>query len=381
MDKKLAQLKTFAIISLSLIVVITIAFFVWFGSREVDDNTLKDNFSLSTSENLQVSLANESTSFGNSLQFLLSQQSLKRCSGDGQTFISFGSYGANNMPDTNSFTKLDDSSKEGYVVEVSLLLQTSDKMEIYLGKDCLVYSEDNSTLFAGAMRMAFIEVDDSNQQTLKFVWAPNSAYQMGNGDVIGTKNGERESNYGYYKYDASSNSVGLYNYTQSDFLHGNFTIAEGTNLSLGNAINQSLPLLTFEQSDTLQTKKLMIRIWFECTDRESVLDTSSQIFYNLSFVGLSKSDTPQNKIDLLNTIKATTINSSQPNVYTLIYGNTTTPASDVIYSTNGIDWANLGSGATFTAGDQPQMVYLRVAETATYKCSDVYATVIIPQAV
>ncbi len=381
--------KVFSILLSVLLLIVAISSFAWFYSNNVVNLQPKKDLTVSVGADLKVALDGENPEYGNKIEMELTNTSLRDCSGDGLTFFDFGTLDDSDKPVLETYQEVATDERSKYVIEINLLLQTANAIDVYLGKDSFVHPDEeikenpvynnvNSNYIAGCARVAFVEVDENGDEHLKYVWAPNSKYQvMKTNNVYSvTKNGTRETSYGYYAYNQARDGVQLYTYTTEDYLNGKFTIAEGSELCSSTAIQSSLPVVSFGEEGVLQTKRLKVRIWFEGTDREAhAAMNKGEVYYNLSFMGISKLSPLQEDLDKLNTIQCA---HKSGDLYGLYYGNTTTEPTGVLYSFNGLDWMSLGSGSSFTATTEEQKLYLKLAETVRYKPSTQYVTVTIP---
>ena len=133
------------------------------------------------------------------------------------------------------------------------------------------------------------------KEVVKNLWIPNDKYELSyaiDGANFST-NGSREvfldgNPYGYLK--KSNNIIEKVPFTSLDYLN---YVTVGSNLlhkySGYYLINDAKPLLKFNNSNTLVTKKLIVRIWFEGTDRECDKAVGhGEVKYQLSFSGINK---------------------------------------------------------------------------------------------
>lgn len=134
---------------------------------------------------------------------------------------------------------------------------------------------------------------------IKCLWIPNDHYELSYNNTIASfnQNGQRETFRGRntlpYGYLTKENSQIVEEiYEESDYAN---YITVGNNLLSSNAngfmINDSIKLLEFNNSNKLVTKKIIVRIWFEGTDRECDKALGNgQIKYQLSFTGINKNN-------------------------------------------------------------------------------------------
>lgn len=330
----------------------------------------------------------------------------------------------------------DVTGNEDFYVELRVYFRTSAQMDVYLSKNSAIEglqkgltNVDNVNAFSrtslfgnfncdaiiGAARVAFLEsdMDEENETlTLKNVWIPNDDIMLSYTDAervvakleTGVAENKRESRNGGYHYLVKKNNImEEMGYSVDDYATGAVTVTTRTNPEaiLANPdtkmSNQAVPLLSFDSPGKTQTKLMVIRIWFEGTDREADKALNGGIAtYNLDFIGLSKDET---KIPLAT--EAEIEGGSVPEGYKGIYYNAAAenlcyydPAtynqSDAVavtednrylYSLNGIDWFSFTSTTNEILAPMRSSgaytIYFRTAETKTEKPGNV-VTVTVP---
>ena len=205
-----------------------------------------------------------------------------------------------------------DENEEGDYIEMQVMLRSATKMNVYFSGDSYILPDSTSTekpniygkfskdFIAGAVRVAVIENVEGVDQ-LKMLWAPNPQYELSkrNGIYYFTENGIPETSYSYYYAnggdlaDMRVHTVATKEYADKQFVVGS---TGGDITTTGNS-----PVLTvldakLSPEDTVYTKTLTIRIWFEGTDREADQALSggwaSMLF---KFNGMQKSDAEAEK--------------------------------------------------------------------------------------
>jgi len=250
---------------------------------------------------------------------------------------------SDNKPIMDSFMEVTSTGQfdSTYYVDYKISFKTSFKMDVYLEEQSTIspmekidgniatmarkssngsFSADG---IAGAVRVAFLELNSDNTTTLKNVWVPNDKYQLYYDDASNARfilNGERESSYKYVEYDEAL-GYQIKTYTADDIAAGKITIGgEGQLAKLDDAtgevtINNAAPLLSFRDSTTETIKSMVIRIWIEGTDREADKALAGGRFnYNFQFVGVLKETNPNTIVELN---KPYVYNDTAKTVYTV----------------------------------------------------------------
>ena len=319
----------------------------------------------------------------------------------------------NVVDDTSFLQELDGT--EGYYIELRVKFRTSVDMGVYFSSDSFVspvdpfktdstYGNQTSTDYiAGAVRVSVSEVNsvDENSritsETLKNVWVPNDhielyydnvTEQVGNQLVTTNKafvneSGEREifyrnavegdENYGsllpYGYMGISDGNLVEYAWSHEQYYSklvsvgtsGLVTPVTGSQPTIGNACE----LITFDASEggKLIEKEVVIRIWFEGTDREADKALNGgDVTYQFSFIGVNKDDATQEMNNKLSSIKYNQNN-------TLSLGDTAATENDgILYSYNGIDWTLYNpSGNNANPLNGASTIYVKIKETTTNK--------------
>lgn len=302
---------------------------------------------------------------------------------------------------------------EGYYMELRVRFRTSVDMGVYLSADSFVNPLDTSKLdstygkqtstdyIAGAVRVAVSEVNSVDEsgnitsETLKNIWIPNDHIELYYKDVteqVGDQlvqtnkafvnaSGDRELFYRYaaegdpnygsllpYGYLGKSNGqVNTYAWTDADYYNKLVSVGSkglvtktGTMPTIGDACE----LVTFSDvGGKLTEKEVVIRIWFEGTDREAdEALNGGNVTYQFSFIGVNKDEPTQEMKDKLDAIK---YNSNK----TFNVGDTPAALEDnILYSYNGIDWELYNpTGNNSIPLDGTPTVYVKIRETVTNK--------------
>lgn len=299
------------------------------------------------------------------------------------------------------------ADRDMYYITVCLQFRTTAAMDVYLAQGSYVLgaseltgvSPDNASVFgnfsrdaiAGAARVAFLE-DVNGVPTLKNVWIPNDKYELSYDPVTAEDkaaawypdkiietnaaheeiianfkvSGNREADIGYMQKKQDSSVMDMISYTVDDYLNRSVTLGSDMLASSGTSehvpmINNAPKLLSFTAEEIQanggsMTKKMIVRIWIEGTDRESDKATvGGELKYKLNFVGINKS-----------------VEVTKPNV--TLNGNVLEGIPEgmtVQYSYNGIDWSSYeGNQLSDTAGHS--VIYVRYAETAGTQAGSEY---------
>ena len=256
---------------------------------------------------------------------------------------------------------------------------------------------------AGAIRVAFVELD-GGEEKLRNVWIPNDGYRVSQAEgkysfEYNAADAERESATGYgYSLSGEKSLYGISEYGSGLVSIGEEQLAKAYTLpggKRGAVIGQSTPLLSFKADGSRQTKTLLIRIWYESTDREAAEILKGGIScLSLKFAGVDKKtpDIILRDSDGLNYENAASLTEAENERYVYFnnrtdklcffttaenYINDADEAIDVgviIYSFDGIAWEQYsyrGDSKSVFWKPYDQTVYVRLAETATRKPGDI----------
>lgn len=391
------MIKISLVLYIVIAVIITGSSFAWFLANQRVEIAPPDDISITADS--RVELSTDGVVWGSTLQMTPNITQFADVSGDGVHFW-FPKY-------LNDNDEVDLSNKDGfefvntaipeksdpYFITLRLKVRATAALDLYLdgtigadGKSASyvapkqlakVEGEDGSLVFtrpsplnpeitadyiAAAARVAFIEVVDGTE-VLKSLWIPNDKtelYYDENGLPQINTAGQRED-YSYLRLNGDQ--MEQYTYSTDELLSGtiifgnpqsrqSIATADGT---VPPTVGMNKPILSFDGSQ-IEEKELLIRIWIEGTDREAnAALNGGDILYKFAFAGISKG-TP----------------AEQELTYTaegLFYG--TNEATDLMYSTNGIDWDSY-SNDTLQNVSLPNEFYVRKKETVAFKPGVIY---------
>lgn len=216
----------------------------------------------------------------------------KEISGDGSTFFAPDyetDYNDNDILTTqiDSFINLSDleeAEKKEYYYEEILHFRSDVAQDVYLTPESYVAALGEARIDA-AVRLAFFELDKDGNETLKFIWAPNSTAQYSDGAFY--PNGSVEEYYCYQKSATIGDLVQIptngavcgYDEDQK-FMWSNEKEIEGQELKGQNLPTDVPPVLTVDElyEDGHFHKSVKVRVWLEGCDRECVSKLSGQQF-------------------------------------------------------------------------------------------------------
>lgn len=308
-------------------------------------------------------------------------------SGDGKNLYRPTSLVTN--PDTNELypeglTGADKINDEGFgdYIEMEIKLRTTSTMNVYFGAgstatplntsdtDRNVYGNFSKHYIAGAIRVAVLEKDADGSEELKMIWAPNPSVQLSYNKTTAKysliTNGAYEKYY-YYKMNEETGEVEKYAVTQDDYASKLFV--PGSTRTTESMVNNSPILTTMSpELNELVEQRLVIRVWYEGTDREADQALSGgQVNLNLKFIGMQeKAVATEENIELIDSIEAVKSGSSY------IFENIT---EDVYYSVNGYSWSKYSDDILYSintninnmlAEQQKDIkIYFKTIETTT----------------
>ena len=236
-----------------------------------------------------------------------------------------------------------DEEGTGDYIDINLMFRTTSKMNVYLNGESYI-SPTNPTLggnmfgnfsrdnIAGATRVAFIEVTEDEETgdeeyELKMIWAPNPYYELSKsagGVYTFTSSGTRET---YYYTEYVDGEYVKKAYTSDDFASGKF-LAGNTYADISNGGESAVLFSTNPTAGNFDYKKMIIRIWFEGTDREaSEALAGGKVSAKLKFTGINKSEPSEETMAALDNIEYDTSTKKLTGVLSGMY-----------FSTNGYTW-------------------------------------------
>ena len=365
-------------------------------------------------------------------------------SGDGETLYFPKTLGTDDQPNLAVWDDfVDVTGNNDYYVDLKAYFQTTRSIDVYLTGDSTVrgveklknstgddttfsrrsmYALENSMFscdaIVGAARVAFLEVVGQDEHgndilALKNVWVPNDNIQLKYGtndkatlSTNGTSEATSTNGYTYLKPDQANNCYTLGQYSADDYAHYSngedschfisvtkffeedadnaVSVSTFNNTVLANVktnmANQAVSLLHFEEDGTLQTKALVIRIWFEGTDREADKACNGGMAkYDLHFIGIQKDETKTLKDGADG---ETVLGGNEegiwfdPDAKTLKYCSNSAAVGDgeLIYSLDGFNWSDYTTttvGKKINQGNADTYIYAQLKEKAQTKASNV----------
>jgi len=325
------------------------------------------------------------------------------------------------LTDPDMLQLLDGS--EGYYMEMRIKFRTSVDMGIYLlggeGNTVIMPVDTTKTdstfghmtstdYIAGAVRVSFSEVISVNtdgsiaSETFKNIWVPNENIKLEYKDfqeqiddklqtvnkATVTESGERElfyrdSNHPLYGSTLPFGYIGVsngqikeYAWSHADYYNklvsvGEHALAVKTPATAMPTIGDACELITFDGTGgKLTEKEMVIRIWFEGTDREAdEALNGGDVSYQFSFIGINKDAPTQETLTKLESIS---YNADG----TLNVGDRAANETDYIaFSYNGIDWTYYNATGTNKPLADPEgtTVYVKILETVKNKETPVRA--------
>lgn len=270
-----------------------------------------------------------------------------------------------------------DENGTGDFIDIDIMFRTTSKMNVYLNGESYLdpqnpllggnmFGNFSRDFIAGAMRVAFIEVTEdetsgTEQYDLKMIWAPHPSYQLSKssgGVYTFTQNGTRET---YYYTEYVDGEYVKKEYTSDDFASGKF-VAGNTHADISNGGESAVLFSTNPTAGQFDYKRMIIRIWFEGTDREaSEALAGGKISAKLKFTGVNKSEPSEEDMAALENIK-----------YDSSAKKLTGVQSGMHFSTDGYTWTAYNESNPNLPGLTSGLnLYFRYNETKTVMKSDV----------
>ena len=239
-----------------------------------------------------------------------------------------------------------DAEGYGHYLEMKVKFKSLSSMNIYLSGDSLVSpintSDTDRNVFgnfskhyiSGAVRVAILSVDENDNEEVKMIWAPNPNIELTYNSKTGKYNlntkGEIEK-YSYYMKNPSTGLVERYYVTAEDYVNKKFVI--GSTKTDETFVNNSplLGKLAPVIGEGFAEEKMIIRVWFEGTDREANQALGGgQVKVNLKFIGMNEKTEPTTEMKLsVDKITCEKIDGRYS------FNNVT---EGVLYSLNGYTW-------------------------------------------
>lgn len=248
-------------------------------------------------------------------------------------------------------TKVDSETGDGDFIEIEVQLRTNSEMDVYLSGNSFVspiaegtatnsiYGNFSKNYIAGAVRVSVTEVI-SGKEELRMLWDPNPYYKLTR-NTNGTYTFNKQvisgnvdaSNYKYHIYDSQTSTYPIKALTMDDIVNKKISLGNvgGTDeLTAGDS-----PVLTSfvpDGSGLMMYKTLIIRVWFEGTDREADQALSGGVIkMYFRFNGVNKNPVLESNQTAINSI--TYSNKQFQNLQT-----------GYQYSYNGFEWNTYTSG-------------------------------------
>lgn len=245
-------------------------------------------------------------------------------SGNGEVLYYPQSLDAEDQPVLRDGSVKDITGGDGFYRELRLYFRTGVPMDLYLTDGSFVKgfeeyiagssSYERESIFglfscdgiAGAARVAFLEAEGTGENetlVLKNVWIPNDRIELRrNGTVPSViPQGASEMAAAGYRYVTREDDGLTYAaYGPEDYAAGRVTVTPGWFNQGGTGIladktagriNHAVPLLSFRPAGREETRTLVVRIWFEGTDREAdSVFNGGLIQYLLDFTGFTRDE-------------------------------------------------------------------------------------------
>ena len=409
MKKKNSKLNSI-IVSLILSVALSInVTFAWFFLNTDVEVEYGSEIVCETGTSLEVSMYEGLDSSGKEIWSTHSNKvskgtvsaKLQDITGDGQNLYTAGTLKADStgtlIPSNFAVASNIDSTGYGDFIELRVQLRSSSPMDIYFGKasailpvydganDDNIFGNFSKDYIAGAMRVAVIEGTSAKYGDLKMIWAPNPNYYLrkeNNGTYTFFTDGLVEE-YKYYKLDEDGNSY-LHTVTADEYFNKQFIYG---NVGADDTMINGSPLLsslTYQENDDAANRRvagfwysdLVVRIWFEGTDREANQALSGgQAKMNVLFNGIQRKDALQANEDALSAVRLVTKTDVYGTKY--VFENVT---EDMYFSSNGKDWTKVqfnGTSSNLPSNIEDVMkaspdkktytLYFKIPETLDYR--------------
>ena len=275
----------------------------------------------------------------------------------------------------------------GHYVEIEVKLRTTSTMNVFISGSSSIepieYQDTNRNVYgkfsrdyiSGAARVAILEKDDQGNEDLKMLWAPNPQVQLTKtidyrGKLVYDLKPASDvyETYSYYKYNETTKKIEKYFVTSDEYANKEFTLGStGTDETF---IDNS-PLITSltPSLDEVVEKRLVIRMWYEGTDREADQALSGgQVKMNLKFIGMQEKEaTPNDRISMVDGIKVTRTITNNIAKYEV-----NNVDDNVYFSINGYRWHKVNSDKLTALGEAiynqsgNKKIYFKYVEDAIY---------------
>ena len=292
MMKKIPIWKNVVLI-VSVIIMLVIATLAWFNNgTKTTANDLVVRVGRATY--LQVSGGNGTgDDWSNDLEVPIVgvSKNFKEISGNGSTLFApkYVTEYENDILTTNiasfvNLSEMDKAEQSRYYYEEILSFRTDAKQDVYLTPETYIVPVGDARIDA-ALRLAFFELDENNNETLRFIWAPNSTVEYVDGSFL--DEGEVETHYYYQKSinpgdvaQISTNGEVCGYDASSRFMWSNAVQIDGQEAKGQNLPQNAPPVFTWDEAneDGIYYKSVKVKVWLEGHDRECVSQLNGQMF-------------------------------------------------------------------------------------------------------
>ena len=290
--KKIPIWKNVTLI-VSVFVIIIVATFAWFYMGE---RANVDPFDVQVGKAGYIQISGDK---GNSWSEDLNMEiginnNFKEISGDGSSFFApvYDFVENVNGGFSTQLVSFDKINGNEYYYEQTFDLRADAVQKVYLAPDSYVTAVDvqGKGYIDGAVRVAFFELDEDGNETLKCIWAPNSAVEYSAETNSFTREGSVEPCYYYQKsstyvnpdaLEASDSDIAKISADGTDEAGCGYNQEYKFMWSNGQNLPDNAPsVLTVDSlgEDNLFYKKLKVKVWLEGHDRECVSLLSGQKF-------------------------------------------------------------------------------------------------------
>lgn len=196
--------------------------------------------------------------------------------------------------DIVAFEQVTDDEK---YFEQIITVRSDSAHDVYLSSESFVKAvSEQESYISGAIRVAFFELDENDNETLKYIWAPNSTIEYSADTNSFIENGNVEPYY-YYQIAKKAVDIAALDDSTTDPYVAKIPTADPENpevspacgyneayqfmWSSGDRLPENTPLLlSFSASEgaNLASKRLKVRVWLEGYDRECVSLLNGQKF-------------------------------------------------------------------------------------------------------
>lgn len=223
------------------------------------------------------------------------QQELKEMSGDGSRFYTPVYEVVRNQSGelVSQIAAFEEVKDNAFYYEYVFDFRSDGDNDLYLAPQSYVapVNDTDEAYIAGAIRVAFYELDDDGSETLKYIWAPNSKIEFSREDGTFTTDGTPEEYYYYqvtkdpgnvdYQSGGNPNVVAVPTHGGSGECGGcGYNADHKFMWSCGEDMPEDAPPLVSLRlnGDTVAQKRMKVKVWLEGYDRECVSQINGQRF-------------------------------------------------------------------------------------------------------